>query len=383
VSRPADSFRCRSCGSERTELVLDLGPVPASDHFPQVSDPGPDPVYPLELFRCETCTLLQLGPGAEPPPESPIGVDSATALEHARTTVRSLLDEEAIGPGATVIELDSGHGNSWLPALREAGLVERGPGERADLVVDLHHLMHEQELDPLLAAHRARLAPGGALVCEFFHGAAMIERRLVDTIRHGHYLYLTLTAALPAFERAGLTVTRAGEVDVYGGSLRVAARASSAAPRVHDSVAAVLAAEQACGAGDHETAMVFAGEARQVAVDFRARLEALAAEGRAVAGYGAPSKAPVLLALAGIDRRLLAFTVDMAPAKDGRRIPGTGVPIRAVHALEEERPDVLVILTWDIATEVVDQLRRTLTATGWDPLVHVPLPRPREFRLRR
>jgi C-methyltransferase C-terminal domain len=108
-------------------------------------------------------------------------------------------------------------------------------------------------------------------------------------------------------------------------------------------------------------------------------LQNYADAGLSIAGYGAPSKAPVLLALSRVDRSLLPYTVDLSPAKSGRRIPGAGVPIHPVSTLVERRPDVIVILTWDIAEEVTTQLRKMLNGhRGWSPTLYVPLPEPRE-----
>ncbi|GAB3048407.1 class I SAM-dependent methyltransferase [Intrasporangium mesophilum] len=380
-TQAGEPFRCRSCGSDHIGLVLNLGPVPASDVFPLIDDPDPDRRFPLELVRCERCTLLQLGPAATLQPEAPTAVESATAAAHAERSVAQILRDEGLQAGRSVIELDSGHGNSWLAALTRAGLVERRSDERADLVVDLHHLMHEPVLDPVLEAHRGRLSPGGALVLEFFYARRLLEDRLIDTIRHGHFLYLSLTALLPALERHGLTATRAVEVDVYGGSLRVTARASRDHPPVEASVAAVLDAERRAGfSGSHAT-VAFAADARTVADDFRRRLEVMASSGLSVAGYGAPSKATVLLSLAGVDERLLPFTVDLSPAKAGRRIPGARVPIYPVDTLLEKRAEFVVILTWDIAHEVTSYLKRLAGEGNWHPRIYVPLPRPREFQL--
>jgi hypothetical protein len=314
-------------------------------------------------------------------PETPTAVDSQTARQHADDSVALLLAEEGLEPGASVIELDSGHGNSWLPSFTRAGLVERPPTGKADVVVDLHHLMHETTLDPVLASHRARMRPGGRLVCEFFYARPLIEQRLVDTIRHGHFLYLSLGSFLPALGRHGLVATRAVEVDAYGGSLRVTARAVEEDPQVDGSVGAVLDAERACGLDDDRAVRQFAADARLVAAGVRDRLQDIVRAGRSVAAYGAPSKAAVLLALAGVDRETLGYTVDLSTAKVGRRVPGAGVPILAVETLRDRRPDVVLVLTWDIADEIVKQLQALAAGTDWDPTLYVPLPRPREFRL--
>lgn len=375
------AFTCRSCGSRQTELVLDLGLVPASDTFPRASDQHADAAFPLQFYWCRECALFQLGPATVLAPETPTAVDSATAIAHGEESVASILRDEGITRGQSVIELDSGHGNSWLPALRSAGLVERPVDARADLVIDLHHLMHEQSMDAVLAAHKDRLEPGGTLVCEFYYARPLIQKRLVDTIRHGHFLYPSLTSALPALQRHGLTPTRAVEVDVYGGSLRVSAKATEEATHIDRSIEDVLAAERTAGLADPAATAAFAADARKVASEFRRRMEVFATEGQRVAGYGAPSKAAVLLTLAQVDRSLLPFTVDLSPAKAGRRIPGTGVPIRPVEALLEEAPDVVVVLTWDIATEVAAQLTKLAAQTTWEPRLFVPLPEPREVRL--
>lgn len=310
-----------------------------------------------------------------------MAVDSATALEHARTSVAEILADEEVTAGAGVIELDSSHGASWLPRFVEAGLVEVAPGGRADLVVDVHHLMHFEELDPVIAAHAARVSPGGRLVCEFFHVLPVVEQTLIDTIRHGHFVYLSVLAAQPLFARHGLTVTRAKLVHVYGGSVRLTAARTTDAHVVDPSVESALARERAAGL-DHLATLEALGErGARTANEFRAHLERLREQGRRVAGYGAPSKAPVLLALSGVGSALLPYTVDLSPAKDGCRVPGAGVPIHSVRHLLDDRPDDVVVLTWDIADEVAAQLARMSAGSGWQPRLWAPLPEPRELSL--
>jgi len=372
---------CRSCGAPSPPLVLDLGPVPASDQFPPVDAPEPDPAWPLTLHACKECGLVQLGPGREAHPEPQAAVDSVTALEHAAASVAAVVRDERLVTGQTVIELDSAHGASWLPRFVEAGLVEVGPDGRADLVVDVHHLMHEEDIDAVIAGHAARLADGGRLVCEFFHLLPLVRDTLVDTIRHGHFVYLSLLAAGPLFERNGMTITRAAMVDVYGGSLRVTAARTADAPVVDKTVQEIRSEERAAGLDRLDSLEALGERGSRVAQDFRTHLEGLAQQGRRVAGYGAPSKAAVLLALSRVDQTLLPYTVDLSPAKDGCRVPGAGVPIHSVQHLLADRPDDVVILTWDIADEVVAQLQRMSVDTGWAPRLHVPLPVARELSL--
>ena len=209
----------------------------------------------------------------------------------------------------------------------------------------------------------------------------MVTGNLIDTVRHGHFSYLTLLSAVQNLGRHGLIVTWVHEVSLYGGSLQLAARRTSSTPPVDPSVADLAVRERAAGLDGTDALLRFGEKGRALARRFRAELESRRGASRRVAAYGAPSKAAVLLALAEVDQRLLAYTVDLATAKFGRRIPGTGVPIRPVDDLLEDRPDDVVLLTWDIADEVADQLARLAEGTGWDPVLIAPLPALRRRRL--
>jgi hypothetical protein len=368
--------RCRSCRSDRVDLVLDLGVVPGSDTFPPFNSPDPDPRWPLELYMCRDCALVQLGPAGPPAIDEQGSVESATALAHAQRAVQSIVYEEGLRPGDSVIEIDSGHGGSWLPGFVQAGLVARELDSTAELVVDLHGLMHEADLDAAVAAHAARIEPGGRLVCEFYYLSALIENSLVDTIRHGHFNYLSLVAATHAFSRHGLVACKAERVPTFGGSLRIFVRRAQDGAKADASITELLEAETGAGL-DRGSAVATLGErGRVAAAAFHDQLASAAVRGVSIAGYGAPSKAAVLMSLADVDGSLLPYTVDLSPAKHGCRIPGAHVPIRPVEDLIAAEPGEVIVLTWDIATEVVAQLQRMAEGTEWKPRFWVPLPKP-------
>lgn len=371
---------CRACGSSELEEVVDLGLVPASDTFPLASSPTHEARPPLILVVCRVCWLVQLGPGAVAAAEDPGQVTSATAQRHAARSVAEVLDSERVSSGATVREFDSGHGGSWLPAFRASGLSVVVDGE-ADLVADVHHLMHEMDANAAVAALAASMASSGVLICEFLHVLPVVEQHLVDTIRHGHYLYLSLNAFQHVLAQHNLVITRAIEVPAYGGSLRVVVRRASGHPVIDDSVARILTRERSAGVGDPRVLSAFGRRGVASAEALRHTLERFRKRGESVAGYGAPSKAPVLLALARVDAELLPWTVDLSPAKAGRRIPGTQVKVHPVERLLERRPEHVVVLTWDIWGEVRGQLARQATGMEWNPLLHVPLPYLRQVRL--
>ena len=341
-----------------------------------MDDPAPDPRWPLQLFMCQECFLVQLGPSDHPEPEAPRAVESATSLAHAKTSATEIARVERLRPGDTVIEIDSHHGGSWLGGFTDEGLISRDAGDSADLVADVHGLAHEPDLAGPLAAHAKRLAPGGRLVLEFHHLLPLVEQTQVDTIRHGHWVYLSLLTVQRLFAAHGLVATRAVRVPVFGGSLRLTAQRVEDEPVIYASVADVEAAERAAGLETVPAIQEFGSRGREVAAHFREHLVQARASGRTVAGYGAPSKAPVLVALAGVDETLLPYTVDLAPAKHGCRLPATRIPIFAPEELLRRRPDEVVVLTWDIADEVAGQLARVAEGSGWTPHLYIPLPSP-------
>lgn len=369
-------MECRSCGEPLRHRVLDLGEQPAADAFPPAQDPSPDPCWPLELWVCSTCGLAQLGAPAPLPPEPVRAVESATAQAHAEASVAQLLAEGRQRAGSTVREAASHHGGSWLPHLLAAGLTAAPAGQPADLVVDVHALAHEEDLGSTLAARAAALAPGGRLVLEFHHLLPLLEQGQFDTVRHGHPVYLSLSALQPALARRGLHPVSARRSPVYGGSLQVTAVAD-AQVRPDASVREVLEHERAAGVTDPARLGELDARAARTSAALHDHLVRARRDGRTVLGYGAPSRAAVLLRRSGVDADLLAFTVDLSVAKHGRRVPGCRIPIRAPEELLAARPDEVLVLTWDLAAEVAAQLS---AVHDWGGRFLVPLPELREYR---
>lgn len=367
---------CRGCGSELVRRVVDLGRQPAADHFPPAAGPVDDPRWPLELWFCLSCSLVQLGPIEPLLPEPPLAVESATSRAHAERSVRRLLREHPELACATVAEFASHHGGSWLPALVAAGCREAAPGERAELVVDVHAMAHEPDVAGSLARRAERLAPRGCLLLEFHHLLPLVAGRQFDTVRHGHWSYFSLRALRRLATPLGLGVASATEVPVFGGSLQVTLRPGR--PVAAEPLGRILHAELAAGLDDPGRLAQLEADAYRSADALHDYLLDQRSRGRTVLGYGAPSKAPVLLGLSRVGPELLPFTVDAAPGKHGRRIPGVAVPIRPVEELRALRPDVVLILTWDIADEVIGQLE---AGGGWGAEYVVPIPVPRAVPL--
>jgi hypothetical protein len=371
----APALTCRGCAGTRSYLVVDLGEQPASDDFPAIDAPLPDATWPLQLWYCPDCALVQLGP-VEALAEEPVrAVESETSRRHASRTVAAVLADHPFLVGGTVREFASHHGGSWLDALADYGCTPAPESEPADLVVDVHGLAHEQDLAGQLALRTSALAPEGLLVIEHHHLLPLVEQGQFDTIRHGHWTYLSLTALTLLAARHGLRPVRAVGEPVFGGSLRVVLAHQDSAHAADSTVAEVLAAEAAASLDSGDGLKSLGDVAAVSAAALRDYLTTLRESGRTVAGYGAPSKAAVLLGLSRIGSKLLPYTVDASPAKHGLAIPGGRIPIDAVDVLRERRPDTVLILTWDIADEVVAQLE----AAGWGATYVLPLPVPHAF----
>lgn len=349
----ANGSSCRSCRSTLVTTLLDFGPQPPSDLFPLRDDPGPDPSWPLTLGQCRRCFLLQLVGQDVPVPEVPLAVESQTSKRHAAESAHLIVSDLGLPLGTSFAEFDSAHGGSWAPALQDLGMRLR-PAGPVDVVVDVQGLIHEDDLDAALATRVARIGPDGHLVVEFHHGLELVRQQQFDTIRHGHPVYLTLTALRPALARHGLHLQHASRSDVYGGSLILTAGRQESAD---SSISRILTAEREAGLSDPDRLRHLNDALYESANALHAWLSDRAASGRRVLGYGAPSKAPVLLNLARVVPELLAFTVDLSTDKQGRRMPVTQIPIRSPQDLVDAAADDVLIFTWDIADEVRAYLR--------------------------
>ena len=370
------ALRCRGCRSTDVDRVVDLGEQTGSDHFPSVDAPLPDPRWPLELWLCSSCALVQLGPVELQVPAPVRAVESATSREHASRTVAAVLAEHPEIVGGVVFEFASHHGGSWLEHLAAAGCRVAEPDEQAQLVVDVHALAHEQDVAKPLAERASKLRTDGLLVLEFHHLLPLVQGNQYDTIRHGHWSYLSLTAVLRLAADQGLIVLSATAEDVFGGSLRVLLAHLASGRTPDPSVAEVLALEHAAGIATSTALAAFERRAKSAASDVARFLTDQRGAGRRVLGYGAPSKASVLLGVSQVGTDLLEFTVDASPAKHGLSIPGARIPIRPIDELVAAAPDVVLVLTWDIADEVI----ATLEADGgWGAEYVVPLPEPHRY----
>ena len=401
---------CRSCHAQLGEPVLDLGPSPISNAFPPIDDPTSDARYPLRLFVCPGCFLVQVEDVVARERHfhrdyAYLSSASSSWRAHVEAYAARMIAELDLKPGRVMVEVGSNDG-ALSGAFAAAGLraigidpaagaaeiaakkgVETligffgeamacrlaGEGVAADLMAANNVLAHVPDLNDFVSGFARLLAPDGLATFEFPLVSELLAQGQYDTIYHEHYSYLSLTALAPLFARHGLEMVDVERLPTHGGSVRLHVRRQGVA-RPKPTVAALQAEERAGGLDDIERYRGLAAKVAAHRTALRAFLGGLKAEGLTIAGYAAPAKATTLLNYCGIGAETLDYVVDSLPTKQGRRIPGVGVPIFAPeHMAAQQRPDVVLILAWNIAGEIAGELQ---------PLVNrgvrlaVPMPTP-------
>lgn len=339
---------CRGCGKTELERVLDLGKVPAADFFPLASEPvRPDEdSHPLAMDMCRACGLAQLADD-DTVTDEPRGVEPQALRDQAEDAVRRVLAAGWLR-GKTVVEFGSPHGGTWIPLLEERGF--KTVTANADVVIDCLGAMHEPDQRGAFERRAQVLNADGVLLLQFHSLMAITAHRQWNALRHGHFAYYSLTALMNLLDEAGLRAVAAWEFDLYGGSVLVAAVGQDRRPDA--SVVRILAAEAAAGITDPAVVGGLQESADNHLNALRQWLEEQRESGKKVFAYGAASRAVALFSRAGIDSRLIAAVSDASPAKQGRRMPGTDIPIVSPETLLAAQPDRVLLTLPDLLPEV-------------------------------
>ncbi|NNG38547.1 transferase [Flexivirga sp. ID2601S] len=343
-------MNCRGCGSGVGRVVLDLGRQPAAGDFPGQDDPGPDARHPLAMWMCGPCGLAQLA-GGGPPVEEPRGVEPRALIDQAAAAMTAVAVAGWTSPGRRALEFPSPHGGSWLAHAQALGLQLTGRGP-AEVLIDSFGLMHEADQAAALAIRARLLAPGGALVLQFQTLGSIVTGGEWNALRHSHFGYYSLTTLRRLLDAAGLRVNQVWPFPLYGGTLLLVATHRREGRPVDRSVDVQLQEEADLGITDADVVGRLQSDFDRQVTALRAVLAARAEDGRRVHGYGAASRAVALLAAAGVDRRLLASVADASPAKHGRRMPGTDIPIVDPLRFTTDRPDEVFVFLAELLPEI-------------------------------
>jgi hypothetical protein len=376
-------------------------------YLPQDMLDAPETFYPLHVLICDECLLVQLPAyvsGEEIFSDYAYFSSYSTSwVEHARRYASEMTSQLGLGAGSLVTEVASNDGyllqhfhSRGIPVLgiepaanvakvavsrgirsvvrflgAESGAEIAADHGQADLVAGNNVFAHTPDIRGFAAGLRALVKDSGLVTLEFPHLLRLIEGRQFDTIYHEHFSYLSLLTASRALDSAGLTVTDVQELPTHGGSLRVHARPARSAGEPSARLRAVLAEEEAAGLHAVSGHAGFARDVLAIKKDLLTFLIGAAADGKSVAGYGAPGKGNTLLNHCGIRSDLLSYTVDRSPHKQGMFLPGTHIPIYAPEKLAETRPDYILVLPWNLREEITRQLEYT---RSWGARLVFPIP---------
>jgi SAM-dependent methyltransferase len=386
-------------------VFADLGSSPLANSYLRAEDLAKaEPFYPLTVYVCGDCFLVQLPESASPESIfSDYAYFSSTSeswIRHAQAYVESISERLSLGPESQVVEIASNDGYllQWFvergvpvlgvePAANVAAdAVERGiptrvaffgsatanellaEGLAADLLLGNNVLAHVPDLNDFVAGVATLLKPGGTATFEFPHLLQLIEHTEFDTIYHEHFSYFSLLAVAPVFERHGLGVVDVEELPTHGGSLRLYVRHEG---RPGKRVEELLARERAAGLDGLERYARFEQQVRAVKRDLLELLIGARRDGAQIAGYGAAAKGNTLLNYCGIRADLLDYVVDRSPHKQGLFLPGTRLPIHPPERIAESRPDLVLILPWNLRDEIVRQMAHV---RDWGGRFVVPVP---------
>lgn len=402
---------CRGCAAPLRHTFVDLGMSPLCQKHRKLEElAAMEPFYPLHVWVCEQCFLVQLEEFVTP--EEIFG-DGEYAyfssfsdlwLAHAKTYVEGSAERFELGPKSFVVEVASNDGyllqyfkqrdirvlgiepaSNTAEAARDKGietLIRFFGKETADHVVETYGhadliagnnvLAHVPDINDFIAGLKALLAKNGVITMEFPHLLRLIEGNQFDTIYHEHFSYLSFGTVEALFAKHGLTLFDVEELPTHGGSIRIFAKHEACQSHTTTERTAELREfEKREGLRDLDYYARFAERVRETKRKLLEFLIEAKRNGKSVVGYGAPGKGNTLLNYCGVRSDFLDYTVDRSPHKQGGFLPGTHIPILHPDEIARTRPDFVLILPWNLEKEIVEQMAYV---GEWDGKFVVPIP---------
>lgn len=385
---------CLNCGAPLQRTVVDLGKQPLSNSFVSPERAAtPDSVYPLHARICDACLLVQVDRVV--PAEEIFKDDYAyfssysdSWLAHARAYVDMVVPRFGLNASSKVVEIASNDGyllqyvvGAGIPCLgvepsenvaeaarakgvpteiaffgEETAKRLRREGHAADLIASNNVLAHVPDINDFVAGVAQLLKPQGVYTVEFPHLLNLINGVQFDTIYHEHFTYLSVLAIERIFAKHGLRIFDIEEVPTHGGSLRVFSCLGGAAYENSPNVKQVRDKEIAAELDRPSGYAKFTKRVEKVRKDLLAFLDEVRAEGKRIVGYGAAAKGNTLFNYCQITAEHIAFVADRSPAKQGKLLPGSRIPVCGPEEIDRQRPDYVLIVPWNLRNEIASQL---------------------------
>ncbi len=399
---------CRLCHKPLHRTFVDLGLSPLCESFVTADKlDAMEAFYPLHVLVCDNCHLVQLREYVSPEhiftEYAYFSSYSTSWVAHAKAYCTMIASRLGLGSDSLVVELASNDGyllqhfgalgvpvHGVEPAANVAKVAQdRGipttvgflgatfaqrlvqEGRQADLVVGNNVLAHVPDINDFVAGIRLLLKPNGIATLEFPHLERLMADNQFDTIYHEHFSYLSAVVIDRLAKMHGLVFVDVEELSTHGGSLRIYLARAGSRNSVSPRVTALIVREERLGFRRLDGYVGFGEKVRRTKRDLLSFLIAAKNEGKRICGYGAPGKGNTLLNYCGIGTDFLDFTVDRNTYKHGRFTPGTHIPILPVEAIDEAKPDLILILPWNLKDEIVVQMNHV---GGWGAKFVVPIP---------
>jgi hypothetical protein len=399
---------CRLCRAQLTTTFVDLGMSPLCESFlPGDQIDRMEPYFPLHALVCHKCFLVQLQEYVRPEhiftEYAYFSSYSTSWVEHARRYCEMIVARFGLGPKSQVFEIASNDGyllqhfNKFgvpvlgiEPAVNVAEAARRknvptmveffglnlarrlvSEGQRADLIIGNNVLAQVPDINDFTAGMTYLLAANGVITLEFPHLERLIDENQFDTIYHEHFSYFSLVTVDRLARKHDLRIFDVEQLVTHGGSLRVYLCRTDSSHVTSPRVNVLLAHERKAGFENIASYKLFAARVHRTKRQLLSFLIERKEQGAKICGYGAPGKGNTLLNYCGVGTDFLDFTVDRNPYKHGRYTPGMHIPIFPVSAIDEARPDYLLILPWNLKKEIVEQMRHV---SAWGCKLVVPIP---------
>jgi len=393
-SGPAIKSQCRFCGETLKCTFVDLGMSPLANSYLDTDQlQRMEPFYPLHVYVCHQCFLVQLEEF-----ESPCHLFSDYAyfssysqswLDHAESYVNEMVDRFGYGSHSHVVEVASNDGY-LLQFFQEKGVAVLGieparnvaevaitkgiqtlakffgvetakelasQNKYADLLLGNNVLAHVPDLNDFVGGMKILLKPQGIITMEFPHLMHLMAENQFDTIYHEHFSYFSFYIVQQIFRKHGLTIFDVDELQTHGGSLRIYCRHDQDTTKpIHRRVIQLQNREKKAGFECLDHYLSFAGQVARTKRQLLKFLISAKEAGETIVAYGAPAKGNTLLNYCGIRPDFIDFTVDRSPHKQNHFLPGVRIPIYHPDKIRETRPDYLLILPWNIKDEIMEQM---------------------------
>ncbi len=387
-------MKCRHCSATNLIDFLDLGFAPPSNAYISKDDLAkPELYYPLRVNVCNQCWLVQTEDYAKASEffsadYAYFSSTSSSWLRHAKDYTDAIIKKLNLDKNSFVIEVASNDGyllknfveteinclgieptkstadvaeKLGIRVLREffgenVGRRLAVSGEQADLIIGNNVYAHVPDINDFTLGLKAALKPEGTITLEFPHLMRLIQNTQFDTIYHEHFSYLSLHTVRKIFGSAGLRVFHVEELSTHGGSVRVFGCHADDPRTETEIVKKLLKDEVEAGLQKQETYSGFQHTADEIKNDLLNFLIEAKRDRKSVIGYGAAAKGNTLLNYAGVKPDLISFICDAAPSKQNKFAPGTHIPIGSPQLLKNLNPDFILILPWNLADEVINNL---------------------------